>query len=340
MADPDVILYMYPNDGETGQAYHTIDMPENKSRLLPPRCGATSKPSKPHATRGRGEREKTAQPEERSTLDDMNCLAVRFSDGARSRYGVVAGSNRDADLILEDEKGVSGFHFAFTFDDQNRPIVRDLGSTFGTRVSYDGEDELPRKNFDWLLQGPRFSGTRKPLVLYVTNEMHFKVVVPPHDTKSPDYTARVARFREGKEETEDLLAALAVKSRDATRAPTEAQTPLDHSRTVMFKQIVGEGSFGTVTYAWNTTTGDEYALKEPKKDFRLWDWKKEAAIMASVSHVSAAARQFVIPWGLFRDKLILTASRVHLETHRRISRCHVDATAPAEFRVHARRITQ
>jgi hypothetical protein len=48
-------------------------------------------------------------------------------------------------------------------------------------------------------------------------------------------------------------------------------------------------------YVWNaTTTGEEYALKEPLERFiksgqvKMSHWKREAEVMRRISHVSAA----------------------------------------------------
>lgn len=201
MADPDVILYLYPDELDRG-AFHTISMPQNAHRLVPPRRDNVS-----HEPSGRVDGEPTDQLHEGGDVAERSGLAIRFSDGAVSPLGVLAGCADNADLALPQQDGISWSHFAFTFDDQNRPIVRDLGSSYGTRVFYSGENTPPRSNFDWLLQRPGIpNGDHRPLVLDVANVVRFQVVVPPHDTTSPDYIARVTRFREGTSDPASLYA--------------------------------------------------------------------------------------------------------------------------------------
>lgn len=196
-----MILYLYP-DGLDGGALHTISMPQNAHRLVPPRRDNVS-----HEPSGRIDGELTDQLHEAGDVGELRGLAIRFSDGAVSPLGVLAGCAENADLALPQQDGISWSHFAFTFDDQNRPVVRDLGSSYGTRVIYNGEDTPPRSNFDWLLQRPVIpSSDHRPLVLDVANVVRFQVVIPPHDTTSPDYIARVARFREGTSDPVSLYA--------------------------------------------------------------------------------------------------------------------------------------
>jgi hypothetical protein len=68
----------------------------------------------------------------------------------------VAGCAPNVDLPLETQPGISRFHFAFTFDDKDRLIIRDLDALCGTRVIYNGEEGDRRSNFDYLLRDPKF----------------------------------------------------------------------------------------------------------------------------------------------------------------------------------------
>lgn len=149
---------------------------------------------------------------------------VRFSDGARTRAGVVSGHATSANLALQNILGVSAFHLAFTLDDQYKLIVMDLGSTGGTKVTYNGEDGERLSSFDWLLQGTSIR-RGKPPVLNITDLVQFKFIVPPHDITSPDYVGRVEKFRVGKADPDDLFASFILRSRPGTRLPSGQQTP-------------------------------------------------------------------------------------------------------------------
>ncbi|MCJ1424194.1 hypothetical protein MMC29_002081 [Sticta canariensis] len=228
MDDPDdVILYLLPHksEGFDGAAFATA-MPENKSRFLAGRGSDALKPPKiPH----RQERGGTELPVERGLLENTDCLVVRFSQGARTRVGVVAGLAAHADLTIQKIPGISTFHLAFTFDDQYRPIVRDLGSTGGTKVTYNEEEAERLSNFDWLLQGPSIA-RGKPPVLNITDLVQFKVIVPPRDITSPDYIDRVKRFRMGTADPDELFASFIIQSAQGTRLPPPADSLREESR--------------------------------------------------------------------------------------------------------------
>ena len=256
---------------------------------MPPRHDAL----KPSEILDLRDRESTEQPEEQNGLENDACLVLRFSDGARTRLGVVAGCGENVELRLAKQPGVSRFHLAFTFDEKNRPIVRDLGSLCGTKVIYDEEDGERRSDFNYLLAGPGILST-KPPVLNVTDSVQFKILVPPRDITSQEYIDRVAKFRQGTADPTDLFPSLGLRSVSGTQPPTGTHTPRTISNAILVKKKLGEGSFGIVTYVWNATSGEEYALKEPlekvidKGEVDTESWKEEARVMGQISHVSAA----------------------------------------------------
>ena len=294
MEEPeDVILYLFPHRGEGFEgAVRATAMPENKSRFLAAR---RSDALKPHEIPRRQERGGTELPVERGLVENTDCLVVRFSHSARTRVGVVCGHALNANLVFQNIPGISKFHFAFTFDDQYRPIVRDLGSTGGTKVTYNGENGQRRSKFDWLLQGPSIA-RGKPPVLNITDLIQFKVIVPPRDITLPDYIDKVTRFRAGTADPEDLSASFILLSAPGTRLPTGQQTPLTDASPILYKKKLGAGAFGVVKYTWNVTTGDEYVVKRPLQKLinsgqvDEISWRNEAEIMRGISHVSTTSR--------------------------------------------------
>ena len=98
----------------------------------------------------------------------------------------------------------------------------------------------------------------------------------------------------GMEDPENLFASLIIRSVQGTRLPTGQQTPSTgpRSRPILYKQSLGQGSFGVVMFVWNVATREEYVVKTPLQ--KLIDsggvdqesWMKEASIMRSISHVS------------------------------------------------------
>lgn len=214
-------------------------MPQNKSRFLAAR---RSDALKPQDIPCRQERCGTELAVERGLLESTDCLMVRFSHGARSHVGVVGGHALNADLALQNIPGISKFHLAFTFDDQYRLIVRDLGSTGGTKVTYNREEGQRRSKFDWLLSGPGIA-RGKPPVLNITDLVQFKVIVPPRDIASSDYIDRVKSFRVGTTDPEDLFASFVLLSSPGTRLPTGQQTPSTGSHPILYKKKLGAGRF-------------------------------------------------------------------------------------------------
>lgn len=208
--DPDdVILFLLPHKGEgfEGAAFAT-SMPENKSRVVEARHNI----AKPRSIVPRHEREGTELPEEYGLLENTDCLMLRFSHGARSSVGVVGGCAGHVDLVFPNIPGVSKIHLAFTFDDKtNMPIARDLGSTGGTKVTYNGEPGERLSGFDWPLIGPSIAKGTHP-ILNITDRLQFKVIVPHRDFASPDYIEKVKRFRLGTADPENLFASLLIRS--------------------------------------------------------------------------------------------------------------------------------
>ena len=223
MDDPDhddVILWLLPHKGEgfDGAAFAT-SMPQNQSRFV---AAHHDVPNQRHIPRE--ERGGTELPVKYGLLENTDCLAVRFSYGARTSVGVVGGCAANADLAFQDIPGISKYHFAITFDDQNRPIVRDLGSKGGTKVNYNEEKGERLSNFEWSLEGPSIANG-KPPILNLTNLVQFKVILPLREYTSPEYIDRVRKFRLGTEDPENLFASLIIQSAQGTRLPSGQQTP-------------------------------------------------------------------------------------------------------------------
>ncbi|RMJ03713.1 hypothetical protein CDV36_014762 [Fusarium kuroshium] len=278
----DIIAYLYPHGSGfiVGNASKAI---EASPRYVPPRL------SQPPRTRySRGERESTEPPENQgaSALDYLPYLEITFSDIPRTDRGLIFGSNPHCDVFL-NYQGVSNIHFSLTFDQFNRPIVKDLNSLAGTQVTYDGGAEGVRRDFQWIVGGHHIPQRIKSIVITVPDTISFQIVVPFHPITSPAYIDKVNRFKQGTATAEDLLNNLGL-SNPPTRPRTGTHTP--GTGEIHFRRKLGEGSFGVVTHLWNVNTGDEHVVKAPtskairKKEFDKKAWRQEADIMAQVSH--------------------------------------------------------
>lgn len=255
----DVILWLLPHKGGgfDGAAFAT-SMLQNKSRFVAARHDV------PKQRIPREERGGTELPVEYGLLKNTDCLAVRFSHGARTSVGVVGGCAANVDLSIQDIPGISKYHFAITFDDQNRPIARDLGSRGGTKVTFNEEERERLSNFDWPLEGPSIANG-KPPILNLTDLVQFKVILPHHDYTSPEYIDRVRKFRLGTGDPENLFASLIIQSAQGTRLPSGQQTPSmdSRSRPILYRKQAGKVNYGVVIYVWNLTTKEEYVMKRP-----------------------------------------------------------------------------
>ncbi|KAM3563273.1 hypothetical protein MY1884_001318 [Beauveria asiatica] len=204
------------------------------------------------------------------SLNGASCLVLRFSHGCKTNAGIIAGSSPEhADLVLPFSTHVSKKHIAFTFDRMNVPIARDLQTTAGTRVIYDGETRDRVSGFDWSLVGPSIARDKLP-ILDISNEVQFKVKVPKRDFSSPDYVEKVNRFRQGVADPAKLLDSVKIRTEGGTQVQTGQQSPLDGQKSrlegVFHTKELGKGSFGLVEYFWNVTTRDEFVVKTPNKD--------------------------------------------------------------------------
>lgn len=282
MYDSDVIAYLFPVEGQGRDgATEAIDMSLNRSRRRDSLLELAPE------THSHFVREATEQPEEEDDHERRPCLVLRFSNPPKTRRGLVAGRSPHADLVLPKLPGVSWYHFALTFDEEKCLIVKDLGSTVGTRVIYDGEEGQRGHGVDWSARGPGLVEGKAP-VIKVVGKLQFKLVVPDHDTTSQTYLDNVAQFVQGTAAAEDLFSDLNIISRTQTELPTsgEAHTPSTQiPGPILWKKELGRGSFAVVSYAWDVTSRAEYALKEPLPGKR-GDWKREAEIMKGISHVS------------------------------------------------------
>ncbi|KAJ4311316.1 hypothetical protein N0V84_010521 [Fusarium piperis] len=277
----DTIAYLYPYNDEN--APKAIEAIEADPRYMPPRL------AQPPRTRySRGERESTEPLENQgaSTLDYLPYLEITFSGIPRTERGLIFGSNPNCDVVLSHQT-ISNVHFSLTFDEFNRPIVKDLNSLLGTQVTYDGEGKGARRDFQWIVGGHDIPHRMESIIITVLNTISFQIVVPSHPIRSPAYRDKVNRFKQGTATAEDLLDDLGL-SNPPTRPHTGAHTP--DTGEIHLRKKLGEGSFGVVTHLWNVSTGDERVVKAPtlkairKKKVNEGAWHREARIMGQVSH--------------------------------------------------------
>ncbi|KAK7424793.1 hypothetical protein QQX98_000377 [Neonectria punicea] len=159
MEDTDLIACLYPHKDVLNLVSNAF---QASSRYVPPRV-QVSKKNRP------GER---GENPDASDHDYLPRLEIRFSDIPRTDRGVVFGSNPNCDVVLPCD-GVSDYHLSLTFDDMNRPLVKDLGSSTGTEIMYDDQGHGVRSNFQWIVGGDWVPQQMKCIVIKVTDTISF-----------------------------------------------------------------------------------------------------------------------------------------------------------------------
>lgn len=296
MADTDDIFCLFPSSDSAGSvgALLAINYSANQSRFVAPRrvphllSSQLSQDQVFADDVDRHARAATEQPEQHNSVEYKPCLRATFSDGPKTRHGLIAGWDPKADIRLPKYTGVSFHHFSLTFNEEYQPVVRDLGSSIGTSITYGKQDTEPRVSFDWIVGGHNFLELRNksPIQINITQFLKFHLVVPEHDITSPSYRAKVDKFREGTADPDKLLGEIKLISRPETVVATGTQTP--RKGAIILKDEVGKGAFAVVYRAWNVATGEQWASKQPSKEGkkRLGKerWQEEAAIMQRISH--------------------------------------------------------
>ncbi|KAK4243398.1 kinase-like domain-containing protein [Corynascus novoguineensis] len=289
MADTDLIACLYPFmdrrvDGQ--EAKKVIE--ENKNRYIPPRL--IKETERPQLSRRSRESTPLEQPRKKVPAYFYHPgLELRFSRGPQTPYGFVFGRDRNSDVVLEcGIQSLSAHHFALTFDEHYRPIIKDLGSSNGTEVTYDKQGEGRRSDFVWIIGGHGIPQEKDIIVITINKNLKFQIVVARHDITSQRYIDNVNRFRQGTANAENLFGRLDLRSRPQTERASGAHTP--GTGPIVLRKKLGEGTFGVVTHLWDVSTADEYALKEPSERavrenrVRVDAWRKEAGIMSRLSH--------------------------------------------------------
>lgn len=126
-------------------------------------------------------------------------------------------------------------------------------------------------------------------------------------------------------------AGVGLLSRVRTTVPSSVQTPASQpAEAVTVRKKISRGGFGGVYRVWNVSTGEQFALKKPKKRwYNGADWEKEIVIMERIDHISPDKPVYVVLHRTaFADLL--------LETHRIVTGLLFCPIAVAAPRIHAR----
>lgn len=239
---------------------------------------------------GRHERPTTpissSPPKQRWGQAEEPYIQITLDVIPKTSYGIVFGCDLQNDVVLPDVCGVSGHHFSITFDDKKRLILRDLNSTSGTEVTYGDTAEGFRSDFTWIVGG--VSQTRdRNIIVSVGTKIQFRIVSETSTVADAEFSAGVDRLLLGSVTGAglfDSITARLLSPAGLTGAGNAAKQD-----AVYVEKYLSSGTFGTVTYLWNVSTGQEMVLKEPNcgrvSAGALRDWKHEAEIMKLLRHV-------------------------------------------------------
>lgn len=283
MADPNLILKIYPHAG----------LPDSV-KVLRQLAGCVLPKTATSSTQRRRRRHATLPLPMPKTTDEalakLPHLPVRFNNVPRSSTGVVFGQDPTVcDVVFPEHCGsISRAHFAVTFknvfpDGRHRLIIRDLGSEHGTVVSYDGQCDLTerRNNFDWIVDGFDILKQTEPIILGISEELQFLLVIRPHNLQSAAYIENVKRFCRGR--GEDPATNLRLGGNNTREIVSQNAV----SCLTLETELLGEGGYGIVTGQWDVSTGEVYARKEPKAvDYKGQHILREIRMMRTIEHVS------------------------------------------------------
>lgn len=187
MAD-DLIAQLYPVK-EVGGHIYARKVIQNSSRCVRPSRESHHQEEDLFASHETREptmsREATPENVPRSELTELPYLELRFSHGPRTPSGFVFGTDENCDIVLPSAKklGLSRQHFALTYkrfaDGYFRLILRDIGSSYGTTVTYDSHGAKVRTHFHWVLHGFDVPKKIRVLVVKLRTNLQFQIVIAP-----------------------------------------------------------------------------------------------------------------------------------------------------------------
>ncbi|KAI6292591.1 hypothetical protein MCOR29_009620 [Pyricularia oryzae] len=241
----------------------------------------------------RDSREATASLSGDEASQSLVSMELRFSRGPKAEHGFVFGASPSCDFVL-NAKGISNRHFAITFDNVGRLIVRDLHSANGLAVTYNGKaKEIRKDGFHWIIGGdtilegvhieicPTPSKTRQSRTAIVI------IVQSAISLDDPGHLERVATFLHDTAPLEQRFDDQVLSEVPTALATQTASADLLSSIYFPLQEI-SFGGFGTVRRVWNVSTGQMCARKKPiqrqLKPSQIKMWVRELNCMKNAVH--------------------------------------------------------
>ncbi|EAQ91159.1 predicted protein [Chaetomium globosum CBS 148.51] len=190
---------------------------------------------------------------------------------------------------------ISGHHFMKTFEKdfadtgEYRLVLKDLDSTNGTVVKYDGKGGERRSGFRWILSGHK--NARSSIIIEVNKYVSFQLAVfIPQIGMTGALVEQVQRFLKPLP-IDSLVGSLNVdatlKSTAFTPGPGAPKPGRNAAPILLNKGRLGKGGFASVTHYWNVGTGLAFARKKPYREFNRDEeerFRNEIELLSGLDH--------------------------------------------------------
>ncbi|KAM3515223.1 hypothetical protein MY11210_001116 [Beauveria gryllotalpidicola] len=208
--------------------------------------------------------------------DAQPYLEFRFDTVRSHSQGFLFGTDQICDFRLPRGSRLSGKHLCITFDNKRRLVVRDLGSTNGTAVTYTNQFLDKRRNFTWIIGGIDEIHEEK-VVIHMTTTLKFRAFINYDIFANNGSASLIDQFR-SQAMTDEDISAIQLSSQHDTRVATGMQTP--SAEPFFLRYLVGSGTFGKATRHLDISTGDSYVEKKPVLEhYEPQKWENEIRIM-------------------------------------------------------------
>ncbi|KAJ6786320.1 hypothetical protein PWT90_09331 [Aphanocladium album] len=210
-------------------------------------------------------------------------LEISFDKPPQTSHGVIFGTNFGSDVLLPESGRLSAHHFSIGFDEQQRLVIRDLNSSYGTQVTFGALGKGFRRRFQWLVSCGDKLGPG-PVIIKVNSELSFCLIPQRHDVTDFEYSRKVQYFCQGLGNTSQLFNSVNLKLYSASEPPQGANLFLQ--QPMYLEKPLKSGGWGLITYRCNVSTGDEAVVKRPIEEHEddQADWSHEAHCMRILEH--------------------------------------------------------
>ena len=199
-----------------------------------------------------------------SEHDSVNRLILNFEQ-LRSSNEIQFGTDEKVSHILLTFPGVravSGRQFVIVVQPDHTVSLKDRYSSYGTRVTQDGNVEKQVASREHILAGQPGLPKRWNEVVIHTGNLAYTIEFPNHSAASSEYLKKLEAFRERDSAEFALLSALGFHSNSITVAPSQPFTAHGNERpTYLDVGKIASSSSSTIRLMKNARDGKFYVKK-------------------------------------------------------------------------------